>query len=94
LEGVKANRDAIGAKLIWTAAGKTRSRLKNNGGSYLSSHDPREVLGVGSAPKIEELSIQWPGPSTRVDKFTNLEVNRYLRIREGGEISDMPGAKR
>jgi hypothetical protein len=28
-----------------------------------------------------------------VDKFTNLEVNRYVRIREGGEISDMPGAK-
>jgi len=93
LEGDKANRDAIGAKLIWTASGKTRTRLKNNGGSYLSSHDPREVLGIGSATKIEQLTIQWPGPSTRVDKFTNLEVNRYVHIREGGEISEMPSAK-
>jgi len=93
LEGDKANRDAIGAKLIWTASGKTRTRLKNNGGSYLSSHDPREVLGIGPATKIEQLTIQWPGPSTRVDKFTNLEVNRYVHIREGGEISEMPSAK-
>jgi enediyne biosynthesis protein E4 len=93
LEGIKANRDAIGTKLIWTVAGKTRTRLKNNGGSYLSSHDPREVLGIGSATKIEQLTIQWPGPSTRVDKFTNLEVNRYVRIREGGEISQMSSGK-
>ena len=94
LEGDKANRDAIGAKLTWTAAGKTRSRLKNNGGSYLSSHDPREVLGIGSATKIEQLTIEWPKPSARVDKFTNLEVNRYVRIREGGESSELPGPKR
>lgn len=93
LEGIKANRDAIGTKLIWTVAGKTRTRLKNNGGSYLSSHDPREVLGIGPATKIEQLTIQWPGPSTRVDKFTNLEVNRYVRIREGGEISQMSSGK-
>jgi len=42
-----AQRDVIGAKIYWSAAGKKRFRLKNNGGSYLSSHDPREVLVVG-----------------------------------------------
>ena len=62
-------------------------RLKNNGGSYLSSHDPREVLGIGSSVRIDELEIHWPAPSTRVDKFTNLQANRYVRIREGGEIA-------
>jgi len=51
------------------------------------------VLGIGSATKIEQLTIEWPKPSTRVDKFTNLDVNRYVRIREGGEISDMPNGK-
>ncbi len=45
LEGVTCNRDAIGARIVWKAGGKVRERLKNNGGSYLSSHDPREVLG-------------------------------------------------
>jgi hypothetical protein len=37
--------------------------LKNNGGSYLSSHDPREVLGAGSAGKIDWVEITWPQPS-------------------------------
>jgi len=86
LEGVKCNRDAIGAKITWTVAGKKHSRLKNNGGSYLSSHDPREVLGLGPAAKLDTLEIQWPKPSLRVDKFTDLQPNRYIHIREGGEI--------
>jgi enediyne biosynthesis protein E4 len=86
LEGVVCNRDAIGAKIYWTAGGKKRFRLKNNGGSYLSSHDPREVLGIGSAAKIDELEIHWPAPSKQIDKFTNLPVNRYVRIVEGKGI--------
>ena len=86
LEGSQCNRDAIGARIYWTATGKKRFRLKNNGGSYLSSHDPREVLGIGSAAKIDELEIHWPAPSKKVDKFTNLPVNRYVRVLEDGGI--------
>jgi hypothetical protein len=87
LEGKTCNRDATGTKITWKAGGKTMRRLKNNGGSYLSSHDPREILGIGAAAKIEELEIQWAAPSKQVDKFTNLEVNRYIRIVEGKGIS-------
>jgi hypothetical protein len=82
LEGVDCNRDAIGANITWTADGKKRTRLKNNGGSYLSSHDPREVLGIGKATKIESLEIHWPGPSKQVDRFTDLPINKYIHIRE------------
>jgi len=87
LEGAACNRDAIGTRITWKAGGKTYHRLKNNGGSYLSSHDPREVLGIGTAAKIDELEIQWASPSKRVDKFTNLPVNRYIKIVEGNGIS-------
>ena len=83
LQGVTANRDAIGTRLTWRAGGKIRRRLKNSGGSYLSSHDPREILGLGDAAKLDELTIQWAPPSNRVDKFTDLPVNRYVRIVEG-----------
>jgi len=86
LEGVHCNRDAIGAKIFWTAAGKRRFRLKNSGGSYLSSHDPREVLGIGQASKMDELEIHWPAPSKQVDKITGLPLNRYVRIVEGKGI--------
>jgi hypothetical protein len=86
LEGTQCNRDAVGAKIYWTAGGKKRSRLKNNGGSYLSSHDPREVLGICSAANIDELEIHWPAPSKQVDKLTNLPINRYVRVVEGKGI--------
>jgi len=86
LEGVECNRDAIGAKIVWTAGGKQRTRQKNNGGSYLSSHDPREVLGIGAAAKIDELEIHWPGPSKQIDRFTNLPTNQYIHVREKAGI--------
>jgi len=92
LEGVTCNRDAIGARIYWSAGGRKRSRLKNSGGSYLSSHDPREVLGSGTATSIDELEIHWPGPSKRVDRFTNLPVNRYIRVVEGKGV--IPYAER
>jgi hypothetical protein len=86
LEGVTCNRDAIGAKIYWTAEGKKRFRLKNNGGSYLSSHDLREVLGVGKATAIEEIQIHWPAPSKRIDRIRSVPLNRYIRVVEGKGI--------
>jgi len=83
LQGVTCNRDAIGTRLIWKAGGKTYRRRKNSGGSYLSSHDPREILGLGSALKVDELEIHWAAPSKQIDKFTNLEINRYIQVTEG-----------
>ena len=83
LEGVKCNRDAIGARITWRAGGVERSRLKNSGGSYLSSHDPREVLGLGAAEKAEWVEIRWPAPSGRVERFRSLPADRYVTIREG-----------
>ncbi|HVH69798.1 MAG TPA: CRTAC1 family protein, partial [Candidatus Dormibacteraeota bacterium] len=86
LEGLTCNRDAIGARILWRAGGKLRQRLKNNGGSYLSSHDLREVLGIGTATQIDELEIHWPAPSKRIERLTKLAPNRYLRIVEGKGI--------
>ncbi len=83
LTGTKANRDAVGARITWTAGDLKRSRLKVGGGSYLSSHDPREVLGIGARTKIDKLEIQWPQPSGRVETFTDLSVDRYITIVEG-----------
>jgi len=72
----------VGARLTWLAGGVKRSRLKNSGGSYLSSHDPREVLGIGAARKLDWLEIQWPQPSGRVERITDLPVDRYITITE------------
>lgn len=84
LEGVTCNRDAIGARIRWSAGGVVRSRMKNNGGSYLSSHDPREILGMGRTEKMDWVEITWPKPSTTVQKIENPPLGRYITVRESG----------
>jgi hypothetical protein len=81
LVATKSNTAATGAVITWQAGGVKRTRLKTGGGSYLSSHDPREVLGVGSATKIESVEIRWP--SGRIDKLTNPPMNTYIKVVEG-----------
>ncbi len=83
LVGRTCNRDAIGARLVWSIGGVKRSRLKNSGGSYLSSHDPREVIGLGAATKLDWLEICWPAPSNRVDRLVDLPLGRYTTVTEG-----------
>jgi hypothetical protein len=83
LHGRRCNRDAVGARITWSAGGVTRSRLKAGGGSYLSSHDPREVLGLGPSTKIDWLEIRWPLPSGRTERFSNVPIDRYVTIVEG-----------
>jgi hypothetical protein len=83
LQGTTCNRDAIGARITWSAAGVKRSRMKSGGGSYLSTHDPREVLGLGAAPKPDWVEVRWPAPSRRVERFTDLPTGRYSTLKEG-----------
>ena len=63
-----------------------RSRSKNGGGSYLSSHDPREVLGIGPATSVDWLEITWPLPSGKTERFARLPIDRYVTIIEGKGI--------
>jgi hypothetical protein len=87
LQGTKCNRDAVGALLTWSVGGVKRSRLKAAGGSYLSSHDPREVLGLGAAAKLDWLEVRWPKPSGAVERLTDVPVDRYVTIVEGKGIA-------
>jgi enediyne biosynthesis protein E4 len=83
LIGKKSNPDAIGARITYQAGDLKRSRMKVGGGSYLSYHDPRMVLGFGNRTKIDWLEVKWPQPSGRVERFADLPVGRYITIVEG-----------
>jgi hypothetical protein len=83
LVGKKCNPDAVGARLTYQAGDLKRGRMKAGGGSYLSSHDPRVVLGLEKREKLDWLEVKWPLPSGRVERFTNLPVDRYITIVEG-----------
>jgi enediyne biosynthesis protein E4 len=83
LVGTKANIDAVGARVTYQAGDLQRHKFKVGGGSYLSSHDPRIVLGLGKSSKIDWLEVQWPQPSGTKERFTNLPIDRYITIIEG-----------
>ena len=82
LEGVKCIWVVFGAKIRWSVNSVVRTRLKNAGGSYLSSHDPREVLGAGPAGKIDWVEITWPQPSGKTQRVDNPPMDRYITVRE------------
>ena len=81
----KSNPAAVGAVITWNAGTLKRSRLKTGGGSYLSSHDPREILGIGPATKVDSVEIRWP--SGKIDTLTNLPLNQYVTVTEGVGVS-------
>jgi len=84
----KSNPAAAGTLISWEAAGLKRSRLRTAGGSYLSSHDPREILGLGGATKVDVVEIRWP--SGQIDRINNLAANRYVKLVEGKGIVGSP----
>ena len=83
LIGKKANRDAVGARVTYQSGDLKRTRFKVGGGSYLSSHDPRMVLGVGARTQIDWIAVQWPQPSGLKERFTHLPIDRYISLQEG-----------
>ena len=83
LVGTKANIDAIGAKVTYQSGDLKRHQFTVGGGSYLSAHDPRIVLGLGRRTKVDWLEIQWPQPSGKTERVAELPIDRYITIVEG-----------
>ena len=83
LVGTKSNIDAIGARVTWQSGEFTRRLTKVGGGSYLSSCDPRMVLGLGNRTQIEWVEGEWPQPGGGRQRFTALPVDRYITLLEG-----------
>jgi hypothetical protein len=83
LVGRKANPDAVGARITYQAQDLRRTRMNIAGGSYLSDHDPRIVLGIGNRTKVDWIEIKWPLPSGARQRLTDLPIDRYITIVEG-----------
>jgi hypothetical protein len=80
LEGVKANRSAIGARVRLTAGGGTQTAEVRSGGSYLSQSDLRLHFGLGAAEKVDRIEITWPGGARQV--VENIETDHVTVIRQ------------
>src|SRR5881398_3143949 len=84
LIGTKSNCDGIGSSLRLTSEGATHVEQSEGGMSYMSASDPRIHFGLGKRAKIESLEITWL--SGKVDKLTNVPVDKIIAVKEGAGI--------
>jgi enediyne biosynthesis protein E4 len=85
LAGTKSNRDAVGAKVTVTLAGRRESKHRLGGTSYCSASDQRLLFGLGPNAKIDEVEVKWPSGQTT--SLKNVRTNQYLTIKEGAANS-------
>ena len=80
LVGSKSNRDAIGATVrVLDSKGGEQWFFVSRASSYLSSNDPRIVVGLGER-SLDTVEITWP--SGMKQKVTGLASGRYNRVVE------------
>jgi len=84
--GLRLSGQSTGARITWSAGGEKRSRLKTGSGSFLSSSDPRELIGLGPAEKADWIEVRWPAPDSKVDRFENVDAGRYYTLKPGGQL--------
>ena len=93
LEGVKSNRDGIGAVARVTSGGGTQSEMLRSGSSYLSSSELVLTFGLGAENQASAVEISWP--SGQVDKLANVRAGQMITVKEGaGIVAAKPYEKR
>jgi enediyne biosynthesis protein E4 len=81
-----SGRDAIGARLTLSVAGRKEIDEVRSGGYHISQGDFRLHFGMGRAAK-GELTIRWPdGPADKVETIPGVEANQRIVVREGRGI--------
>ena len=81
LVGAKLNRQGLGARVVVTDNANRRQTFDvSSAGSYLSSNDPRIVVGLGAATGVRSVEIRWP--RGKKQQLNNPTLDRYLAIND------------
>lgn len=91
LQGVKANRSAIGTKIevVGLSNGVERSIYKwvSSGGSF-GANSLRAEIGLGNMTLVSSLSVTWPDEPKSFQKFTDIKVNQHYLLVQGESIAE------
>lgn len=80
LAGKASNRLGIGARLVAKVGDRQIFRDQFPVNSYRSQAPNRVHFGIGSAEKVDELSIRWPSGATQ--SIQNVRPNQHLIVVE------------
>jgi hypothetical protein len=79
--GIDLPGRGIGARVTVTGlSGQKQIYDVSSAGSYLSSNDPRILVGLGNARGVRSIEVKWP--SGKVQSIANPAIDKYLRIVE------------
>jgi len=75
-------RDMLGARVeVVIKKGNVLWRRARTDGSYLTANDPRVLVGLGSASRVEVVRVHWPDGS--VEEWKEVPVDRYTILKQG-----------
>jgi len=80
-EGVKSNRDGLGARIRVKVGPRILVDEVRSGSSYISNNDRRVHFGLGSASQIDWIEIRWLSGLT--ETFEKPGIDRILTLKEG-----------
>jgi Flp pilus assembly protein TadD/peroxiredoxin len=83
LTGRESNRDAVGARVTVETDRLRRTKFVHAGSGFLSQHSKELLVGLGPSQRVAKLIVEWPSGRTQV--FTDVPLDRRLRLVEGGE---------
>jgi hypothetical protein len=78
--GTKSNRDAVGAAIEVTAAGRAQVQWVGSQPSYLSQNAADGHFGLESAAVVDRITVRFPRGSIR--ELTNVAVNQEISVVE------------
>jgi hypothetical protein len=83
IRAITAGRDAIGARITVTSAGRKQIDEVRSGGSYISQNDFRLHFGLGRATAAD-VSIRWL--DGKVENSSFVAAGQIVTIQEGKGI--------
>ena len=80
LVGTMSNKDGIGARITLEAGNKTQIREVSGGRSFMGQHMRPAHFGLGSATRVDRLTIRWP--SGTIQTLTEVQVGQRISVVE------------
>jgi len=89
LQGVKTNRDGVGARVRVVAGDLVQVDEVHSGRGYQGHFGSRLHFGLGKHDRIDRIEVRWPGGG--VDVLEDLPADRLLDIEEGRRSRELHG---
>ena len=81
LRGTRSSRDAIGTTVEILVDGRSITRQLTGGDGYQASNERQLCFGLGSAPKVEKLTVHWPGGTS--ESWHDIAADQAILLVEG-----------